>query len=110
MLDEDLASNYGAEMTGVECGTFRRFWGGACPETPRGFGAQARPETPHRLRWRPVNSPAPLTRHPLYHSDKLSRLAPTSELIERHSPYGIRSLAEGRTLGAHFAGAIGGPP
>src|SRR5262245_22849219 len=97
-------------MTGVECRKFRRFWRRSCPETPREFGAQARPETPHRLRWRPVNSTAPLTRHPLYHSDKLSRPAPPSELIIRHSPYGIRSLAEGRTLGAHFAGVIGGPP
>src|SRR5215468_9465246 len=103
MLVEDLVGNYGAEMTGVECRTFRRSWGGACPETPRGFGAQARPETPHRLRWRPVNSPAPLTRHPLYYSDKLSRLAPPSELIVRYSPYRIRGLAEGRTPGAHFA-------
>jgi hypothetical protein len=47
---------------------------------------------------------------PLYHGDKLSRLAPPSELIEIHSPFVIRSLAEGRTLGAHFAVAIGGPP
>ena len=47
-----------------------------------------------------------LTRHFPYHSDKLSRLAPPSELSGRHSPCGIRSLAEGRTLGAHFAAAI----
>ena len=58
----------------------------------------------------PVNSPAPPTHYPLYNSDKLSRFAPPSELNERHSTYGIRSLAEGRTLGAHFAGVIGGPP
>jgi hypothetical protein len=31
-----------------------------------------------------------------YHRDKLSRLAQSSELIERHSPCVIRSLAEGR--------------
>jgi hypothetical protein len=49
MLVEDLAGNYGAEMTGVEYRTFRRFWPGACPETPRGFGVQACPETPHRF-------------------------------------------------------------
>jgi len=47
-----------------------------------------------------------MTRYSSYRSDKLSRLAPTSELIKRHSPCGIRSLAEGRTLGAHFAGRL----
>ena len=49
----------------------------------------------------------PLTRHFPYHGDKLSRLAPPSELIERRPPYEIRSLAEGSTLGAHFAEAMG---
>jgi hypothetical protein len=37
----------------------------------------------------------PMTRHPPYRSDKLSRLTPPSESIERHSPNGIKSLAEG---------------
>src|SRR5262245_39967277 len=110
MLVEDLAGNYGAEMTGVEYRTFRRVWPGACTETPRRFNMQACPKTPHRLRCRPVNSPAPPTTHPLYNSDKLSRLAPPSGLIERHSTYGIRSLAESCTPGAHFAGVKGGPP
>jgi hypothetical protein len=36
-----------------------------------------------------------MTRHPPYRSDKLSRLAPQSESIERHFPYGINSLAAG---------------
>ncbi len=40
-----------------------------------------------------IHSPPPLTRHSLYHSDKLSRLALPSELIECHSPCEIRSLA-----------------
>jgi hypothetical protein len=84
MLVKDLAGNYGAEMTYVEYRTFRRFWPEACPETPRGFSMQACPKTPHRLRCRPVNSSAPPTHHSLYNSDKLSRLAPPSELIERH--------------------------
>jgi hypothetical protein len=34
-----------------------------------------------------------MTRHPPYRSDKLSRLAPPSESIERHSPNRIKSLA-----------------
>src|SRR5215471_3664725 len=34
---------------------------------------------------RPATSPIPLTRHHTYFSDKLSRLAPSSELIERRS-------------------------
>jgi len=55
-------------------------------------------------------SAASMPHHPPYNSDNLSRLAAPSELIERHSPFVIRSLAEGCTLGAHFAGAIGGPP
>ena len=110
MLVEYLESNYGAEITGAEYRTFRGFWHGACPETLRGFSVQACPETPHRLLCQPVNSPAPPTHHALYNSDKLSRLAPPSGLIELHSTYGIRRLAESRTLGAHFAGVIGGPP
>ena len=44
-----------------------------------------------------------MTRHLPYCSDKLSRLAPPSELIECRSPCGIRSLAGGRTIGAHIA-------
>src|SRR5262245_32277438 len=36
-----------------------------------------------------------MTRHPHYHGDKLSRLAPPSELIECRSPCRIRGLAEG---------------
>ena len=102
--------NYGAEMTGVEYRPFRWFWPVACPETPRGFSMKSCPETPHKLLCRPVNSPAPPTHHSLYNSDKLSRLATPSGLIERDSTYGIRSLAEDRTPGAHFAGVIGGPP
>jgi hypothetical protein len=55
----------------------------------------------------PAISPTPLTRYLPYHGVNLSRPAPPSELIERHSPYGIRSLAEGHMLGAYFAEAIG---
>jgi len=52
----------------------------------------------------PLISRHHLTRHPTYHRDKLSRLAPPSELSERHSPCGIMRLAGGRALGASFAG------
>jgi hypothetical protein len=34
-------------MTLLNVGAFRQFRCGYCPETPRGFGVQARPETPH---------------------------------------------------------------
>src|SRR5262245_61588782 len=61
----------------------------------------------HRKRVRqPAYSPVPLTRLSHYNGDKLSRLAPPSKLIKCQSPCGIRSLAEGRTLGAHFAGRL----
>jgi hypothetical protein len=46
----------------------------------------------------PAISQTPLTRHPPYHSDKLSRLALPSESVERHSPCGIRNLGEGGPL------------
>jgi len=36
-----------------------------------------------------------MTRHPPYRSDKLSRHAPPSESLERHSPNGIKNLATG---------------
>jgi len=63
-------------------------------------------------RWlrRLTNSLAPPTRHRHYNGDKLSRLAPSSELSERHSFCGIISLAKGRTLGAYVAGTIGELP
>jgi len=35
-----------------------------------------------------------MTRYSSYRGDKMSRLAPSSELVERHSPCGIRGLAE----------------
>jgi hypothetical protein len=47
---------------------------------------------------RPANSPAPLTRHFSYHSDKLSRLALPSESGEYDSPCKIRSLPEGERM------------
>jgi len=50
--------------------------------------------------------PPPLTPHLPYSSDKLTRLAPPSELVERHSPLGIRSLAKSLMLGAYFADGI----
>jgi hypothetical protein len=36
-------------MTVLNVGHFGGFGHGQCPETPRRFGAQARPETPHRF-------------------------------------------------------------
>jgi hypothetical protein len=36
-----------------------------------------------------------MTRHSPYHGDNMSRLAPPSELSERHSSCEIRSFAEG---------------
>ena len=56
---------------------------------------------------RPANLATPLTRHFAYRSDKMSRLAPPSELSERHYPCRIRRLADCRALGAHFAEEIG---
>src|SRR5262249_20211051 len=44
---------------------------------------------------RPTNSPTPLTRLSPYHGDKLSRPAPSSELIKWRPPCKIRSLTEG---------------
>jgi len=58
---------------------------------------------------RPANSPALLTRHPTYHRDKMSPLAPWSELIEYHSPCRIKSLVEGERL-APILRAIGVNP
>jgi hypothetical protein len=46
----------------------------------------------------PAIYPALLTRHLSYHRDKLSRLAPPSELSKCDSPYGIRGLAKGGLL------------
>jgi len=59
------------------------------------FGVQARPETTHRLGVTACEYQPKLTRHSLYRGDKLSRLAPLSELIERPSYCEIRSLSEG---------------
>jgi len=59
------------------------------------FGAQARPETPRMLGVTACQYQPKLTRHSLYRGDKLSRLAPPSELIERPSSCEIKSLAEG---------------
>ena len=36
-------------MTVLNVGHFGGFGHGQCPETPRRFGVQARPETPHRF-------------------------------------------------------------
>jgi hypothetical protein len=44
-----------------------------------------------------------MTRHSSYRSDKLSRLALSSEMSERDHPCGIRCLVEGRMPGAYFA-------
>jgi len=47
---------------------------------------------------RSANSPAPLTRHLLHSSDKMSRPAPLSDLIEYHPFCGIRNLPEGGNM------------
>jgi hypothetical protein len=39
-----------------------------------------------------------------YHGEKLSRFEPSSELIERHSRYVIKGLAEGRGLAPMLQG------
>jgi hypothetical protein len=75
------------------------FCGSRVPKRPTGYVAR-----------RHANPPTPLTRHRPCRSDKLSRLAPPSELIKRHPPCGIRSLAEGRRRGAHFAEMFGANP
>jgi len=59
------------------------------------FVVQARPETPRKLGVTACQYQPKLTHHSLYRSDKLSRIAPPSELIERPSYCEIRSLAEG---------------
>jgi len=51
-------------------------------------------------------SPAPVTRRHSYRGDKLSRIALPFGLVECHSHCVIRSLAEGRTRGAHVAGRL----
>jgi hypothetical protein len=58
------------------------------------------------LPFEPLISRHHLTRHPTYRRDKLSRLAPPSELSEAHSPCRIWRLAGGRALGASFAVAM----
>jgi hypothetical protein len=62
---------------------------------PRIFGVQARPETLRSLGVTDCYYQHKLTRLSLYRSDKLSRLAPPSELIDRPSSCEIRRLAEG---------------
>jgi len=47
---------------------------------------------------RPAASPTPVTHHSTYRGDKMSRLALSSVLSERHSLCGIRGLAESRML------------
>jgi len=49
--------------------------------------------------------PTKLTRLSRLRGDKLSRLAPPSELIERPSSYGIKSLAEGERLAPGLQGS-----
>jgi hypothetical protein len=93
---------------------------GVVPKRPDGFCGRLGPKRPtgfavttcHLSNSAPIetisaHSLLTLTRYDPYGSDKLSRLAPPSELIERHSPCRIRSLAMCRPLGAHFAEAIG---
>jgi hypothetical protein len=53
-----------------------------------------------------ANSLAPLTRRSSYQGDKLSRLAPPPESVERHSSCGISRSAVGGTPGAYFDGEI----
>jgi hypothetical protein len=76
--------------------------GGNVPKYPKFWDVGAS-RNATQLLWWPANSQAPLSLHSPYRSDKMSRLATPLKLSKRHSPCGIRSLAEGRTLGAHFA-------
>jgi len=91
--------NCGAEMIVLDAGRLAGSGVGRCPETPRRPGAQMRPETPQSNRPARSNSLSHryrMTRYPSHGGDKLSRLAPPSELSESYSPFEIRSLAEGR--------------
>jgi hypothetical protein len=76
----------------VECRALHRFRCGACPEIPHRFLWQSRPETPHMER--PSKFPTPLTQHPPYRRDILSRLPPSSESNECHFSCGSRGLAK----------------
>jgi hypothetical protein len=51
--------NSDAENDGVECRAFRRFGPGTCRGTSRRLSVQARPETPHRPRFRVYGAKSP---------------------------------------------------
>src|SRR5215510_16248591 len=91
----------------VACSGARSVWSAASPRRFSFHTTQSGEGFVFVAVRRPTISPAPLTRRPFYHGDILSRLAPSSELSECHSFCGIRSLVEGRTIGAYFAEAIG---
>ena len=69
-------------------------------------GPHAASEEPHSIEGIPTDEQLkaalatlpPLTRHSAYRGDKLSRLAPPSELIKRQSSCGIRGLAGGGNM------------
>jgi hypothetical protein len=81
---------------GVEYWAFRV---GRVPKRPTGFCGSRVPKRPTGyVARRHANPPTPLTRHRPCRGDKLSRLAPPSELIKRHPPCGIRDLAEDENM------------
>jgi hypothetical protein len=94
-------------MTALNVGHFAGSGMGLCPKLPMAFCGRRVPKRPTGFAAHDLPLSTSLSRHFPYHSDKLSRLALPSELSGRRLPCGIKSLAESRTLGAHFAEAIG---
>ena len=84
--------NYCAENYGVECRAFRWLGVWHVPETPLRFLCQSRPEMPDRERTSKFSTP--LTQHPPYLSDIMSRLPPSSESNECHFSCGSWGLAK----------------
>jgi len=95
-----MKRNSGAEMTVLHVWRFAGLGRGSnVPKCLKVFGLV--PKCLNRSHQHEANS-LPLryrmTRHPRYRGDKLSCLAPPSELIKYHSPCGIRSLPEGGNM------------
>jgi hypothetical protein len=77
-----MMRNYGAEMTVLNKGHFARLGVGRVPKCPTSLGRRRVPKYPNRTVRHEANGLSPryrLTRHFLYHSDKLSRLALPSD-------------------------------
>ena len=86
-----MKRNSGADNDGVKIRAFRRFGCGQCPEIPHSCWRKRVSKRRTGFATPSVNSPAALTLNFPYHGDKLSRLAPPSELNEHPSSCGIRS-------------------